>query len=183
MNRYKINRSVIYGTILLTIISTFAANGEIPLPKGIIKLNGDPAPSLVLTDIDENKFDLKQYQGKWVFVHFWATWCGPCRKEMPTINQIYPQFKDSKLKIVVINTAESEDIIFNFLGIAAPDMVPLLDRDGLVTAKWRPRGLPSTYFVDPKGKLRYLALGGRPWNEKTYIDFLQALSISPNEIQ
>jgi len=151
------------------------------LPKGIIKLDGRPAPSLVLTDIDDNSFDLTQEKGKWVFVHFWATWCGPCRKEMPTINEIYPMFKDSNLKIIVINTAESEDIIFNFLGIAAPDMVPLLDSDGLVTATWRPRGLPSTYFVDPAGKLRYLALGGRPWNEKTYIQFLKALSTSTLE--
>ena len=149
---------------------------EIKTPKGIIKLDGRPAPALVLSDLDEEKFDLSQHKGKWVFVHFWATWCGPCRKEMPTINEIYPTFKDSNLKIVLINTAESEDLIFGFLGIAAPDMVPLLDKDGLVTERWKPRGLPSTYFVDPKGKLRYLALGGRPWNEKQYIDFLKTLS-------
>jgi len=67
-------------------------------------------------------------------------------------------FENSQLKIVAINTAETEDTIFTFLGIAAPEITPLLDKDGLVTERWQPRGLPSTFFVDPKGKLRYLAL-------------------------
>ena len=81
-----------------------------------------------------------------------------------------------KFAFMIINTAESEDTVFSFLGGVAPDLHSLLDRDGLATEEWQPRGLPATYLVDPEGKVRYQALGGRPWHEKTYVDFLVALT-------
>ena len=143
------------------------------LPKGIITLDGRMAPPLILKDMEENIFDLSKFKGQWVFVHFWATWCGPCRREMPTIQAMSEKFEDTRLKIVLVNTAESEDTIFNFLGIVAPDLNPLLDTDGLATEAWQPRGLPATFFVSPNGKLRYLALGGRDWNKKEYLKFLE----------
>ena len=73
----------------------------------------------------------------------------------------------------MVNTSETEDTVFSFIGIVAPDLTPLLDYDGTVTESWQPRGLPSTFLVDPQGKLRYLALGGRPWNTPEYLQFLQ----------
>ena len=145
------------------------------LPKGIIKLDGREAPLLVLTDLDGETWDIKNARGHWTFVHFWASWCGPCRKEMPRIQAIYKQFDKSELEIVVINTAESEDTVFSFMASIQMDINPLMDRDGLVTEQWQPRGLPSTFFVDPEGKLQYLALGGRPWDSPAYLDFLKSL--------
>ena len=145
------------------------------LPRGIISVDGRDAPALVLNDINGDSFDLSQYRGKWVFTHFWASWCGPCRREMPTIQAIAGEFRDSGLSIVLINTSEDEDTVFDFLGTVAPDMNSLLDSDGKVTEQWQPRGLPSTYFVDPEGKLRYIALGGRPWDKGEYLGFLKGL--------
>jgi len=145
------------------------------LPRGIIVIDGRDAPALVLKDINGDTFDLSQSRGKWVFTHFWASWCGPCRKEMPTIQAIADEFKDSGLTIVLINTSEDEDTVFDFLSTVAPDMNTLLDSDGKVTEQWQPRGLPSTYFVDPEGKLRYIALGGRPWDKGEYLGFLKEL--------
>lgn len=145
------------------------------LPKGIITLDGRNAPALVLKDMDGQTFDLSKMKGNWVFVHFWASWCGPCRREIPTINEIYPVFSQSKLKIAIINTSEDEDTVFSFLGVAAPNISSLMDLDGLATERWQPRGLPATFLVDPQGKLRYLALGGRPWNKPEYIQFLKSL--------
>jgi len=145
------------------------------LPTGLIHLDGRQAPPLKLNDMDGNPFDLSKLKSNWVFVHFWATWCGPCRKEIPTIQAILSEYKNSKLKFAIINTAESEDLIFEFLGIVAPDIVPLMDNDGLVTERWQPRGLPATFFVDPDGKLRYLALGGRPWDKDIYKAFLDKM--------
>jgi thiol-disulfide isomerase/thioredoxin len=121
------------------------------LPRGIITVDDRDAPDLVLNDMDGNTFDLSIMRGKWVFAHFWASWCGPCRREMPTIQAIAEEFRDSGLSIVLINTSEDEDTVFDFLGIVAPDMNTLLDSDGKVTEQWQPRGLPSTYFVDPEG--------------------------------
>ena len=146
-----------------------------PLPKGLLALDGREAPPLVLNDLDGERWDILAARGRWLFVHFWATWCGPCRKEMPTIQAIFPQFDASQLEFVLINTAESEDTVFAFLAEVAPDITPLMDSDGLVTEQWQPRGLPATFFVDPDGRLQYLALGGRPWDSPEYLEFVQRL--------
>ena len=145
------------------------------LPRGVLRLDGRAAPPLVLKDMDGETWDIETARGRWVFVHFWASWCGPCREEMPTIQAIHPEFDPAELEIVVINTAESEDTVFAFLASVAPDLVPLMDNDGLVTERWQPRGLPATYFVDPDGKLQYLALGGRAWDTPEYLNFLRGL--------
>jgi len=145
------------------------------LPKGIMKLDGRAAPALSLENMDGERWDIARSRGHWVFVHFWASWCGPCREEMPTIQAIFPQFDPAEMEIVLINTAESEDDVFMFLSAVAPDIEPLMDNDGLITERWQPRGLPATYFVDPDGKLQYLALGGRPWDTAEYLDFLHKM--------
>ena len=159
------------GLLCVLLFSCYSAAGE-SLPKGIMKLDGRAAPALVLEDMDGQAWDIGEARGRWLFVHFWAAWCGPCRREMPTIQAIYPQFDAGELEIVVINTAESEDTVFEFLAAVAPDLNPLMDRDGLVTERWQPRGLPATFLVDPTGRLQYLALGGRPWDSPDYMKFL-----------
>jgi thiol-disulfide isomerase/thioredoxin len=150
------------------------------LPKGILALDGRPAPPLQLEDMDGNAYSLAEARGHWVFVHFWASWCGPCRREMPTIQQMVSRLDASALKVMLINTAEDEDTVFSFMGIVAPELATLLDRDGLTTEQWQPRGLPATYLVDPQGRLRYQALGGRPWDRPEYIGFLKRVTTEQN---
>lgn len=162
--------------VFLNLSSAIPAGVALPEPPaGILKLNAYPAPKIVLSDIDGEKYSLDEAKGHWVFVHFWASWCGPCRKEMPAIQKMWRKLEKQGLKIALINTAENEDTVFNFLGIHAPDIRALMDKDGLVTEKWKPRGLPATYLVDKNGMVRYQALGGREWNTKTYLDFLEQL--------
>ena len=145
------------------------------LPPGIMRIYNITAPALQLNNLDGEPYDLKNTQGHWRFVHFWASWCGPCRKEMPSIERMIAALGDSELEIVLINTAETEDEVFTFLGIVAPDLVPLMDSDGKVTDVWQPRGLPATYLVDPAGRIQYQALGGREWEKPEYLEFLQGL--------
>jgi len=145
------------------------------LPEGLIKLDGRPAPALKLSDLDGKITDLAALRGQWVMVHFWASWCGPCRRELPAIAAMV-QTKPAALALVMVNTAETEDEVFAFLASVAPALSTLLDKDGQVTERWQPRGLPSTFFVDPRGRLRYLALGGRPWDTGPYQHFLASLT-------
>jgi hypothetical protein len=95
---------------------------------------------------------------------------------MPSIQKMMPLIEGTGIEIVLINTAETEVEVFTFLGIVAPELVPLMDVDGLATEAWQPRGLPSTYLVDPEGYIRYQALGGREWEKPAYIEFLRDLS-------
>jgi thiol-disulfide isomerase/thioredoxin len=145
-------------------------------PPGLLPLDGKPAPPLVLSDSDGIALDLTTLRGEWVLVHFWASWCGPCRREMPTLSSMREQVSASDLALVLVNTAETDDEVFSFLGVTAPDLDSLMDRDGQVTKAWGPRGLPSSFLVDPDGRLRYIALGGRKWDSAPYLDFLRALT-------
>lgn len=161
-------------SLCLLVMAVVTANAE-TLPAGIMRIDGAPAPALQLDNLDGEAYDLETSHGHWRFVHFWASWCGPCRKEMPSIERMVTALGDSPLEIVLVNTAETEDEVFTFLGIVAPDLVPLMDADGQVTEVWQPRGLPATYLVDPSGNIQYQALGGREWEKPAYLRFLRGL--------
>jgi thiol-disulfide isomerase/thioredoxin len=126
--------------------------------------------------MDGESFTLSSTRGSWVFLHFWASWCGPCKDEMPAIQQMTEALSDSKLEIVLINTAENEDTIFSFLAEIGMDMNSLMDADGQVTERYKPRGLPTTMLIDPEGNLQYQAIGGREWHQAKYTDFLLKLT-------
>ena len=155
-----------------------AAEAGLALPSGIIELDGRPAPALRLETTDGVTVDLRSLRGRWVFVHFWASWCGPCRREMPAVERMAAALARERLELVLVNTAEREDEVWAFLGVVAPSLPSALDLDGQVTERWQPRGLPSTFLVDPQGRLRYLALGGRPWDTGPYRAFLEAVTAS-----
>jgi cytochrome c biogenesis protein CcmG/thiol:disulfide interchange protein DsbE len=154
-----------------------AAAGAAELPPGLIALDGGDAPPLRLSDMDGRTIDLADLRGRWVLVHFWASWCGPCRREMPTLDGLRTEIAPEALHMVLVNTAETDEEVFAFLAIAAPGLDTLMDRDGSVTERWQPRGLPSTFLVDPGGKLRYLALGGRNWDRPPLLDFVRGLAV------
>jgi thiol-disulfide isomerase/thioredoxin len=170
-------------TALLLILSTqlftaFSYAGPLEPPKGIRHYEIGKAPEFSLTDMDGEAFTLESARGKWVFLHFWASWCGPCREEMPAIQRMISTFDNDQFEIVLINTAEDEDTIFSFLGEIGMDMNSLMDADGLVTEKYKPRGLPTTILIDPDGNVQYQAIGGREWDKPQYINFLTQLARS-----
>ncbi len=166
-------KKIFFGLFLLLFSHTVLAQEN--LPFGIRHYETGEAKNFVLTDIDGEEFSLDQTRGQWVFLHFWASWCGPCREEMPTIQKLAEMMNGQKLRFVLVNMAESEDDIFTFLSGVDVELNSLLDSDGLVTEVWKPRGLPTTFLIDPKGQVRYQAIGGRQWHQAEYIRFLKSL--------
>jgi thiol-disulfide isomerase/thioredoxin len=152
--------------------------GSNKTPFGIRNYDIGLAPDFTLHDVDGEKFELEVTRGRWVFLHFWASWCGPCREEMPAIQKLADAVKSEKFQIVMINTAEDEDTIFEFLAAIDVELNSLMDVDGMVTEAWKPRGLPTTFLISPKGQIRYQAIGGRDWGNTEYIDFIKHLTKS-----
>lgn len=145
------------------------------LLKGIRHYDIGMAPDFKLDDIDGEPFELKDTRGSWVFLHFWASWCGPCRLEMPTIEKLMDKIKSDKFKVIMVNTAEDDDTIFTFLGSIGVDATSLMDSDGLITEQYKPRGLPTTFLINPAGYIKYQAIGGREWDKQEYIEFINTL--------
>ncbi len=148
---------------------------EIKPPFGLRHYDIGIAPDFILNDIDGEKFQLSKARGHWIFLHFWASWCGPCREEMPAIQQLANILKDERFQIVMINTAEDEDTVFEFLAVINVELNSLMDLDGQVTEAWRPRGLPTTFLINPKGEVKYQAIGGREWDKAEYVQFIRHL--------
>ncbi len=159
----------------LGLLATTALADEASLPFGIRHYAIGPAENFELDDIDGEPFSLQQTRGRWVFLHFWASWCGPCREEMPTLRTLAETFPASELAIVLVNTAEEEDDIFTFLSAIDVELDSLRDVDGVVTERWRPRGLPTTFLIDPRGEVKYQAIGGRSWDQPAYLSFIRRL--------
>ena len=171
----RLTKQILVITCLIVSLQFISIGHANELPRGIIQLDGGIAENFTIEDSDGNTYELDQSKGRWVFLHFWASWCGPCRKEMPIIHQLETQFKDQPIDIVLINVAEDEDTIFSFLGTVASDLQSYMDKDGELAEIYAPRGLPTTFFIDPAGKKRYLALGGRHWTKPQYQAFLKSL--------
>lgn len=123
-----------------------------------------PVP-LVLSDLAGKTVDLSSLKGQVVLVNFWATWCEPCRDEMPSLNRVHNRLKSKGFNVVGINIGETQARIKQFLDIVPVDFTILRDVDMSVMKSWRVRILPASYLVDKNGMLRYQLIGDANWDD------------------
>ncbi len=118
-----------------------------------------PAPQFALRDADGNVRRLSDYSGRAVWLNFWATWCGPCRRELPDIQDLSREFEDDGLVVLAVNFQETPDQAREFWDELGLDLPVLLDRSGDVAEQYRLRGFPDSFFIDRDGVLRALQIG------------------------
>lgn len=132
------------------------------------------APDFTLEGEGGKTYRLADFRGQVVLVNFWATWCPPCRREMPSMQRMWQKVKGKGVQVLAINVGEDADTIFEFLGSYPVSFPLLMDRDGSVVKQFPVTGLPTTYIVDPRGKVVYRAVGSREWDDpKLYGQLLQ----------
>ena len=133
------------------------------------------APAFTLADLDEETHTLSDYAGKPVIVNFWATWCPPCREEMPSMERAWQKLESEGIAMLGINVGENFDTVFGFTSQVDVSFPLLLDTDSKATAKWPIRGLPTTYVLNGEGEIVYQAVGGREWDDDALLDQVRAL--------
>ena len=119
---------------------------------------GSPAPDFVLEDLSGNPVKLSELKGRLVVLNFWATWCTPCRTEIPEFQEIYQQ-NEQDLVVLGINLEQSPGEIQEFISQLKVTYPILLDTDGLVSRLYKVIQLPNTYFIDRQGILRVRHIG------------------------
>ena len=136
-----------------------------------------PASDFELLDMDEEKKKLSAYRGKVVLLNFWATWCPPCIREMPSMERLHQQINADDFKVIAINQMEDIDQVFAFTGQLEidPTFEILFDSKSEVSQAYAVRGLPTTYLIDKKGNIRYRAVGGREFNHPEVVKIINEL--------
>ena len=122
-------------------------------------------PALELSDMRGATHRLADYRGKVVLVNFWATWCVPCRDEMPSIERLRSSLDSQRFAVLAVNLAEPESRIQKFLDAVPLGFPVLLDRDARIARAWQAKMLPATYIVGPDGSIRYRHLGELDWSK------------------
>ncbi len=123
---------------------------------------GFTAPDMTLELLDGRQVTLSDLRGKVVLVNLWATWCPPCRAEMPAIEKTYQTFKSQGVEVLAVNatTQDSESAVTAFIKDNALTFPVALDRSGEVSNRYALSGLPSSFFIDRKGIIRAVVVGG-----------------------
>lgn len=136
-----------YRKINLTQFNTVNQNIAINTSKNIA------APNFTLTTTDGKTLSLSDFKGKNVYLNFWATWCPPCKLEMPEIEKLYKETKDSDLVILTVNLGEDKNTVTNFIKNKNYNFITLLDSNQKVADLYNVVSIPTSYFIDKNGNL------------------------------
>ncbi len=134
---------------------------------------GDPAPDFTLKDLQGKAWTLSELKGQVVFINFWATWCPPCLKELPSMQQLYTMLPKDKFKMLaVLNNDKPAPA--GFIATQKGLTMPILDdSENLIGSKYALTGLPETFIVDKQGILREKFIGPEQWDAPVYVDMIK----------
>jgi peroxiredoxin len=149
-DKRTILRIIVLGVIVIALGSAFYS--AYSSDKSLAAV-GNAAPDFTLTNLEGAEVSLSDFRGKGVFINFWATWCGPCKREMPLMEKHYQEVKDEGIEILAVNIAESNVAVSSFIERIGVTFPVLLDSnpDRVVTQRYGVGALPASYFVDKDG--------------------------------
>lgn len=167
--------------IVITSIVSFSAQADWQQPE--LSHNLTPVKNVVaaedfeLQNMDEEKVKLSDFKGKVILLNFWATWCPPCIREMPSMERLQEQVNAEDFKVIAINQMEEPDDVFAFTGQLEvdPTFEILFDRTSRLSQPYAVRGLPTTYLIDKNGDIRYRAVGGRLFDHPEVVALIKQL--------
>lgn len=147
---------------------------SVSLGAGAAEVSGE-AKDFTLKSRDGVNIKLSELRGEVVMINFWASWCGPCRQEMPLLDALYKKYKDYGFTLLGINVDENNEAAIKLLSQIPVSFPILFDPQSSVTELYDVDAMPSTILVDRDGKMRFLHRGYKPGYEKHYDDQVKAL--------
>jgi thiol-disulfide isomerase/thioredoxin len=147
------------------------------LPAFAATSSSGPAPAFKLSGRNGKTIDLSQLKGQVVMINFWATWCGPCRQEMPLLEDIYKKYKPMGFTMLAVNVEPDSAAAEAWLGkLSKPVTFPVaFDTESKVSKMYKVAGMPSTVFVDRKGNIRVMHKGYKPGDENIYLTQIRSM--------
>ena len=137
--------------------------------------SNQPAPDFTLKSLTGENIKLSEMRGRVVLVNFWATWCAPCKEELPFFNQLYKKYRKTGLEILGVNIDKSSRKAADFSSSLGLEFPILLDPSGTVSSKYHITSMPSTIVVGKDGTIRYVHRGYLPGDPKRYNKEIRAL--------
>ena len=163
---------------LLIFCSVFTAEGfaQPPSPFAVDKLSGQRAPDFTLKDINGNPVSMSSFKGKVVLLNFWATWCPPCRAEIPSMNKLYQKLKNRGFVILAVSTDRAVVDVKDFLKTMPVNFPVVVDYNLTVSRSlYKVFMLPTTFLIDRKGVIVEKYFGDQDWTEPEIIKEIEAL--------
>jgi thiol-disulfide isomerase/thioredoxin len=160
---------------------SFALEGESELEEKLGNLGFQiptgrlEAIDFSLNDLSGKEKTLSSYSGNVVFLNFWATWCGPCRAEIPSMEQLYGELREEGFVILAVNSQEHSEQVSTFVEETEMSFPVLLDSTGKVGATYGVRAIPTTYIIDAVGVVRGRMVGSRSWYSPQIVSLVKEL--------
>ena len=180
------NRSVRIGLVVALIAAvplrslaqqskTVSSVGELIKSIGLTKPAMSGAPDFNLLDTKGSPVGLSSYRGKLVLLNFWATWCGPCKEEMPSMEKLSLNFSGQGLAVLAINQRENAALVSKFMKTHGLNFTTPLDTTGRVAGYYRVYGIPVSYLIDRDGQAIGMKSGPMDWASPTVFDAFRKL--------
>ena len=129
-----------------------------------------------LFDLEGYEINLSNYQGKVIMLNFWATWCPPCRAEMPSMESLHKKMEDKNFVILAVNIQEKSSAVKEFIQKNRYTFPVIIDEKGEAANKYQIRAIPTTYIIDTKGKIAGVFTGSRAWDSNDVVKIFNELS-------
>ena len=163
-------RSCLLALVLISLAAIALAKGQL-----MDKVPSSDASNFTLMSAGGNDISLSDYEGKFVLLNFWATWCPPCVREMPALNALHNQLHaNHSFEVVGVHVGPALATVKQFLKDKPVDFDIVIDKN-MSLSSWPVSGLPTTFLISPSGKLIYKATGEREWGSEEMVEFIKGV--------
>ena len=170
----KISKFLFFFFCFSIISSISQTNEDVPLNNIAINEIPKPISTLIFEDFEGNKIDLKDFHGKLVVINFWATWCAPCKKEMPSLDGLYQDSSFKNLEVFAVNMEQPNKLKTKkfFSDLKIKKLKIYFDQDLNFVKKFKLRGVPTTILINKKGEEFARIIGDTNFQDKKFIKWL-----------